>query len=384
MSRQGIDCLLVYGAPLNWDMKVANARWLTQIGGNGEHVLVVFPLKGEPTVFVWLRTMVPWWLEAQDWIKDVRFQVPSWEASAEGRVRELSLERGVLGVVGLSGLVDPHGCLPYEIYARITARLYQATFVNETSLVEECQNRKSAEEMAFFEKAAAIGDRMLETYVVSARPGVRECEVYARVLQTLIANGGEYPTLFLFGAGPRPYPHPFWFPTQRALEPGDLILAEMHPKYRGYLGHLERTVSLGQPHPAYQRMYEVAMECYQAAMDAMTPGQDLAKIREAMRAPIARAGLAFTECGIKGQGLEARQYPTFLFPPGSASTEFVDPPAKLGSGTLEAETVVGMIIDLVDPKWHEGRTGVVFGDFIAIEGTGPRRLSKFPIEMAVV
>lgn len=384
MAEQGIDCLLVWGAPVHWDMKVSSARYLTQIGGNGEFEFVVFPRAEEPTVFIWANTFLSWWQEAQDWIQDIRVRRPGWAEAVAGRVRELGLERGRLGVVGLSGLFDRDGYLPYETYLRLQQLLPDAQFLNATALLEECRMVKSAEEVAMLERAAAIGDAMMEAYVSRARPGVRECEVYAAVFEALIAHGGEVPTLVLMGSGPAPHPHPFYHPTQRYLEHGDTLIAEMHPKYGGYLAHMERTVSLGPPHPHRRYLYEVTMQCYQAALEALRPGQFLSEIQSAIRRPIAEARLAFTECGIHGHGLESLEYPTFLFPPEAAATELVEPQAIVGDGRLKEGMVVGLIIDLVDPNWEGGRTGTVFGDTLVIEATGARRLSRFPLGLAVV
>ena len=45
---------------------------------------------------------------------------------------------------------------------------------------------------------------MLATCRDTARPGVKECEVYAGMMQTMLANGGEEPTLFLWACDNTP------------------------------------------------------------------------------------------------------------------------------------------------------------------------------------
>ena len=87
----------------------------------------------------------------------------------------------------------------------------------------------------------------------TARPGVKECEVYANMMQTMLANGGEEPTLFLWASDKHPYPHPFRVPTTRPLERGDMIICEMHPKFGGYFTHVERTFSSASPSPQLSR-----------------------------------------------------------------------------------------------------------------------------------
>lgn len=384
MEAASIDCLLVWGAPVFWDMKISNARYLSHIGGNGEYVWLVFPKEGEPTAWIWANTFLPWWKEAQDWIEDVRVRRPSWAEAVAGQIREMGMADATLGVVGLSGLFDRDGYMPYETYTRLQGLLPEARFVNATAMMEECRMIKSPEEIQMLEKAAAVGDQMMEAYVKNARPGVRECEVYAKIFERLLAAGGEVPTLVFIGSGPLPHPHPFYHPTQRFLQYGDTIISEMHPKYGGYLAHMERTVSLGPPHPERQRLYDVTLECYAAAMEALKPGTPLKEIQNAIRRPIIENHLAFIECGVHGHGMESLEYPTFLFPPDAAASELVSPQATIGSGLLEPGMVMGLIIDLVNPRWHDGKTGTVFGDTLVVEENGPRRLSRFPVDLAIV
>ena len=75
---------------------------------------------------------------------------------------------------------------------------------------------KTPEEIDFLQKAAHLGDLMLETCRKTARPGVKESEVYGQMMATMIGNGGEEPTLFLWAADAYPLPHPFRLPAMPA------------------------------------------------------------------------------------------------------------------------------------------------------------------------
>ena len=61
MRERKLDALFLCGWPLMWDFKVANARFLSTIGGNAEFNLMVFPLEGEPTSFVSMPTFLEGW-----------------------------------------------------------------------------------------------------------------------------------------------------------------------------------------------------------------------------------------------------------------------------------------------------------------------------------
>lgn len=72
MKENNLDCLVLCGIPYKWDYGVANARFLSQIGGNAAFNFMVFPLEDEPTCFVLMPTFVGYWLRTQDWVTDIR------------------------------------------------------------------------------------------------------------------------------------------------------------------------------------------------------------------------------------------------------------------------------------------------------------------------
>ena len=125
----------------------------------------------------------------------------------------------------------------------------------------------------------------------TARPGVKECEVYAGMMQAMIANGGEEPTLFLWACDRYPYPHPFRVPTTRPMERGDLIICEMHPKFGGYFTHVERTFCLGEPEPKHLDIYEGCLAAYRRGLELFGPGKTISTAMEAVKDEIVSRGL---------------------------------------------------------------------------------------------
>ena len=80
------------------------------------------------------------------------------------------------------------------------------------------------------------------------------------MMETMIGNGGEEPTLFLWAADAHPLPHPFRLPTMRPLEKRDLITCEIHPKYGGYCTHVERTFCWVNRKRSISDIYAVCLE----------------------------------------------------------------------------------------------------------------------------
>src|SRR4030042_6179810 len=72
MRERSLDALLIWGHSGKWDWHMANIHYLSLVGGNGEEGFLVFPLEGDPTLFIWHRSLsqVNEWLEYGSWITD--------------------------------------------------------------------------------------------------------------------------------------------------------------------------------------------------------------------------------------------------------------------------------------------------------------------------
>jgi len=376
MKAKELDVIVLWGWPTMWDFYTANARYLCPVGGNAEFNVLVFPVSGEPTCFVQMPTFLDGWRSAQDWVSDIRPRKGTWADTVAARLKELNLGGSKIGMDGLAGPLDPDGWLPHNVYLRLQDLLPKARLIALDDMLEKVRTIKSAEEIGVLQQAAKLGDLMLAACKEIARPGVRECEVYARMMETMIANGGEEPTLFLWASDRYPYPHPFRLPTTRPLARGDLIICEMHPKYGGYFTHVERTFSLGDPEDKQLDIYDGCLAAYRRGLELFGPGRKISTAMEAVRETIEARGLGMCETGIHGHGLASLEYPRYRHHAIAADREAI----KVVGDEFRPGMVFAFNIDLFDPKWHEGKTGCVFAETIEITTDGARRMHTFPTE----
>jgi Xaa-Pro aminopeptidase len=376
MAARKLDAVVLWGWPTMWDFYTANARYLCPIGGNNEFNVLVFPASGEPTAIVQMPTFLEGWRSAQDWVGDVRARTKTWADSVAMRLKELRLDGGRIGMDGYAGPLDPDGWLPHNVHTRLTELMPKASIVPLDDALEKIRAVKSAEELDVLRKAARLGDLMLKTCRDTARPGVKDCEVYAGMMQAMIANGGEEPTLFLWACDPLPYPHPFRLPTTRPMARGDVIICEMHPKFGGYFTHVERTFSLGEPDRKQIEIYEGCVAAYRRGLEGFGLGRPISTAMEAVKEEIVARGLGICEAGIHGHGLASLEYPRYRHHAIAADREAV----KVIGDEFREGMVFAFNIDLFDPKWHDGKTGCVFAETIEITATGARRLHEFPME----
>ena len=374
MEARGLDCLVLWGWPAVWDFCTANARYLSPIGGNAEFNVLVFPLMGEPTSFVMMPTFVEGWRAAQDWVSDVRSRRGTWADSVVDRLKELGLTGARIGMDGLAGPLDPDGWLPHNVYTRLQELLPQAELVNLDDMMEMLRTVKSEEELQLLARAAKLGDIMLATCRDTARPGVKESEVYGGMMEAMLANGGEEPTLFLWACDALPYPHPFRLPTMRPMARGDLIICEIHPKIGGYYTHVERTFSLGDAKPEQHRIYEGCFAAYEEGMRNFGPGRPISVAMDRVRDIIHERGFGICEAGIHGHGLASLEYPRYRHHALKADQAALQ---KLGDA-FKPGMVFAFNIDLFDPRFHDGKTGCVFAETVVITETGARRMHDYP------
>ncbi len=376
MASRGFDAIVLWGWPTMWDFYTANARYLCPIGGNAEFNVLIFPATGEPTSIIQMPTFLAGWRSAQEWVSDIRPRGKSWADSVASRLKELKLDGGKIGMDGYAGPLDPDGWLPHNVHTRLVELMPNASLVAMDDMLEKVRSIKSTEELGVLRDAAKLGDLMLSTCRDTARPGVKDCEVYANMMRTMMANGGEEPTLFLWACDKYPYPHPFRVPTTRQMEKGDLIICEMHPKFGGYFTHVERTFCLGQPEDKQIEIYDGCVAAYKRGLEGFGPGKTISTALEAVKDEIISRGLGICEAGIHGHGLASLEYPRYRHHAIAADREAI----KVVGDRFEPGMVFAFNIDLFDPKWRDGKTGCVFAETVEITDTGAQRMHSFAME----
>lgn len=373
MAERDLDCLIIRGISTKWDGGTANVRYVSQVGGNGEDAMVVFPAVGDPVVMLWAPSQRKWWAEAQDWVSDFRQGNPNWSAGAIEAVQGFGHGRGRIGIVGIGGRTEAGKCMSYDIYTGIAEGLTDAHLEPASDIFETMRLYKSAAELDAMAESARLCDvavaAMLETAAV---PGIRAHEVYGEILGAVYRAGGEAPMFLMYEADPHAV-HALRFPSERVLEPGYMLLQEILPKYAGYFTQVMVPVSIGEPSDDYRRLAEAAVAAYDIAVDTARPGITLSALAGAMNQPIVEAGFTWTRPQWHGTGLENVEPPSDRTFPGRTG------PAS--DPVLEEGMILGMqpMAALADQS-----RGVQVGDTIVVTAQGNRRLGKTKMDLYVV
>jgi Xaa-Pro aminopeptidase len=154
---------------------------------------------------------------------------------------------------------------------KVKTAFLKAQFGNATELLQDARSVKGAEEVAFIERAAEILDRVVEALLAKARPGVMENEVVATIWHTIIANGGDYPSMTHWGAG-QGVPWASRIAPHRKLQAGDMINTELEAKYGGYIAQTVQAACLGKIPAKLTRAFETSVRIFDDLVGFMKPG----------------------------------------------------------------------------------------------------------------
>ena len=370
MCAAGLDALIALPNQGHWDQFGADARYLTQIGGFQMEVAVVFPLEGDVTAVVRGDNEIEWWGLGQDWVTDIRGSRRSYGAPVIDRLRETGATR--VGVIALGGLVRaPEGVIPWGTYEKIRGELPDVHFENATDLLQAVCSIKSAEEIAFVEKAADIISRALDVLIREARPGATENHLIAEMLREVVEQGGEPISMMLFGTGGPEVPWAQRVFTGRPLKPGDMINTEVEGKYGGYCAQALQPIMLG-PWPAeFETMYEATADVFQRMLPLLKPGVTFGEVVDFYQEQIRAAGYDPGGALMHGRGL-GEDAPMLW----GARESFPEAGDELKAGHVFIFKPAAMKPGM--------RDSIRAGDTVAIEADGARRLGKRELSLVSV
>jgi Xaa-Pro dipeptidase len=222
---------------------------------------------------------------------------------------------------------------------------------------------KSAEEIAFIEKAAEIIGHAIEALIAQANAGARENELIADMLREIVRQGGEPITMLLFGTGGPEVPWAQRVFTTRELKPGDLINTEVEGKYAGYIAQALQPIALGSKPKELEEIFDATKVIFERMLKFLKPGVAFGEVVSFYQEEVKSSGYEPDGALLHGRGL-GEDAPMLW----GARTDFPEKNAKLKEGH----------VFILKPACRQGfmRDTIRAGDTVAIEAQGARRLGK--------
>jgi Xaa-Pro aminopeptidase len=266
LAEHDLDALVVAGnSGVNRHNNV-NPFWLTQYL-DMHHSYVVVPREGETALYTGLINHVP---NAREEARET--PIVEWGGYQPGetiaaRLRELGARR--IGIVGVAATWNVD--MPWS-HRQPLAEFEQVELTREFAALRAV---KSEEEIERIRGAAELTDLAILAARDAARPGVSELELVAAAEHAYRRRGGAVRITFLRSM-PMDAPTgclPAQNPTDRRLERGDVILTEFSASLGAYSGQIHRPIFVqADPTEEWMRMFDVAVQAYDAIAAGMTPG----------------------------------------------------------------------------------------------------------------
>ncbi|HEV3354019.1 MAG TPA: aminopeptidase P family protein [Acidimicrobiales bacterium] len=187
-----------------------------------------------------------------------------------------------------------------------------AELVATEGLIEDLRRVKDAGEIERMAEAARIADEALAAVLPLLGQGVTEREVALGLdyeMRRLGADGSSFETIVASGPnGAKPHARP----TERRVEPGELVVIDFGARVDGYCSDMTRTLCVGEPaDDTALRMVAVVKESQREGVAAVKAGARGRDVDQTCRAVIADAGWgdAFIHGTGHGVGLDIHEAP---------------------------------------------------------------------------
>jgi Xaa-Pro aminopeptidase len=226
-----------------------------------------------------------------------------------------------------------------ESVLELQAALPSSELVNGTPIVNELRRVKSPLELELMSHAALIADGAMTATADRVEPGVTMAELAEEVEHQLRIRGSRTPSFptHIFSYG---YDASHDSQAASGLEPiadGEAVMFDFGAVWAGYCSDFGRTIVCGEPHPEYERVYDIMLAAQEAGRAAAVPGALASEVNAACRAPIEEAGLGpfFRHRMGHGIGLDVHEQPFISeedTTPLEAGMTFTDEPSILWDG----------------------------------------------------
>ena len=218
---------------------------------------------------------------------------------------------------------------------------------------------KDEEELECIKMAQRIAEMSLEELLPFIKVGRTEREIALELNRLMFKNGAEdlsFETIVLAGANTS---MPHGVPSDKKVEDGEFVLMDFGAVYNGYHSDMTRTICVGKPSEAMERVYNIVLKAQEAGIEAARAGIVGSALDKISRDIIEAAGYGecFGHSLGHGVGLEIHEKPN-------------------ASPNYKLPLNCGSVVTVEPGIYIEGKFGVRIEDFVILTENGCENLTK--------
>ncbi len=239
------------------------------------------------------------------WIEDIR----TWPAPRPkddgitllaGALNDLKRRFGQIGVpLGH----ESHIRMPAADFARLRDMLPAFDIADAAPLIHDLRNIKSEPEIAKIRHVCQLTSDAFEALPASLQAGQSERQNCQRLRIDLLERGADNSPYLIAGSGPGGYDSIIMGPSDRIIEPGDVLIIDTGTVYDGYFCDFDRNYAFGAPDDDLKRAHDVVYRATDAGIEAARPGATCADLAAAMWRVLEDGGALGNDVGRLGHGL---------------------------------------------------------------------------------
>ncbi|MCL4343732.1 MAG: aminopeptidase P family protein [Nitrososphaerota archaeon] len=253
---------------------------------------------------------------------------------------------------------------------RYLETIFEKVNAKPTDILERVRSVKFDDEISIMKDGGKIMDMVYENALKSMSEGMRERDLYAKVVSEIIRHGGDVipyedtigTEIVAFGENTS-YPH-YSPPSARALRPGDPVLMDLTLRYNGYIIDFTRTVFFKRAEERMEKIYNDVMEAQALGIKSLKPGMEGKELDNIVRESFGSKKDRFSHSLGHGVGVEVHERP-FVAP---RSTD------KLERGSC---------ITIEPGLYFDGDFGVRIEDSMIVDDL-PVLLTNYPRELIII
>jgi Xaa-Pro dipeptidase len=303
MEREKLDALFLF--------QQESMFWLTGYDTFGFCFFQCLVVKADGTMALLTRSADVRQAQHTSNLSDIRIWKDGRDANPARDLLAMAQELGLAGKrIGVEfesyGLVASNGRRLEAAFAGV------ANLVDASTIVTRLRAVKSAEEIVFVRRAAALSDAADSAALDAIRAGADESEILAAQHNAIFSAGGDYPANeFIIGSG-RDALLCRYKSGRRRLDPQDQITLEFAGVERHYHAAIMRTVVVGEPRPLHLRYHAAAKAALLACEAELRPGRTAGDVFAAHARIFDEHGLSSHRLNACGYSLGAKFTPSWM------------------------------------------------------------------------